>query len=229
MATVDAARPRGIERWAGLGGIAYVVLFIVGAVLAFGGTPDSSDPPAKFVSYFGDSGHRDKIALGWALVVLGVFFLVLFLSALRQVLRAIDGDGFLTTLATIGGAVYATLTLAGISIYTAIATMSEDSFRHQVYPGIINAGGGAGYVAHASGGAGAAAMMIAASLAASRAALIPRWAGIVGIVFGVLALGSIFFFPQALIAIWILVAAWLVFRASNRPLGGPPAPAAPVA
>jgi hypothetical protein len=31
------------------------------------------------------------------------------------------------------------------------------------------------------------------------------------------------------IAIWILVAGWLVFRASNRPLGAPPAPAAPVA
>jgi hypothetical protein len=71
-------------------------------------------------------------------------------------------------------------------------------------------------------------MMIAASLAASRAALIPRWAGIVGVVFGILGLGSIFFFPQALVAIWIIVAAWLVFRASDRPIGAPPAPAAPV-
>jgi hypothetical protein len=82
---------------------------------------------------------------------------------------------------------------------------------------------------HASGGVGAGTMIIAASLAASRGALIPRWAGIAGVVFGILGIFSIFFFPQALIALWILVAGWLVFRASNRPLGAPPAPAAPAA
>jgi hypothetical protein len=213
---MEATRPRGIERWAGLGGVAYVVLFIVGEGVSFGGTPDSESRPAKYVSYFGDSGHRDKIVLGWALVVLGVFFFLWFLSALRQLLRGIDGDGFLTALATVGGAIYATLTLAGISIYAAIATMSDDTFRHQVYPGIIHAGGDTGYVVHSAGGAGAAAMMIAASVAASRAALIPRWVGAAGIVSGVLALGSIFFFPQILIAIWLLVAGVLVFRAAGR-------------
>jgi hypothetical protein len=228
MAAVDAARRRGIERWAGLGGIPYVVLFIVGNVVAFTDAPTGDEGPAKYISFYGDSGHRDRIVLGWALVLLGVFFFLWFLSALRQVLRLIDADGFLTTLATVGGAAYATLTLAGISLWTAIATMSDDTFRDRVYPGIVHAGSDAGYVIHSAGGIGAGAMMIAASLAASRAALIPRWAGIVGIAFGILALGSIFFFPQALIAIWILVAAWLVYRAPARPVTPPPAPAAPM-
>ena len=224
MATVEAARPRGIERWAGLGGVLYVVLFIVGGLLAFGGTPDGDAAPAKFVSYFGDGGHRDKIGAGWALVLVGVFFFLWFLTALRQLLREIDPGGFLTNLATLGGAVYATLTLAGISLYTAIATMSDDTFRDQVYPGIVHAGGDAGYVIHASGGIGAGAMMIGASLAAMRVGLLPRWAGIVGIVFGVLALGSIFFFPQALIAIWLLVAGVLLFlRAGRTPAAAAPA------
>ena len=226
MATVEAGRRRGIERWAGLGGILYVVLFIAGSIVAFNGAPVGDERPAKYVAYYSDSGHRDKISVGWLLVVLGVFFFLWFLTALVQVLRSIDADGFLTTLATVGGAVYAALALAGISLWTAIATMSDDTFHHQIYPGIIHAGSDAGYVIHASGGVGAGTMIIAASLAASRAALIPRWAGIVGIVFGILGIVSIFFFPQALIAIWILVAAWLVFRASNRPLGAPPAPAA---
>ena len=231
MATVGAARPRGIERFAGLGAIAYVVLFIVGCILAFEGSPEGDDSPAEFISYFGDSGNRDKIALGWALVLLGVFFFLWFLSALRQLLRDIDGDGFLTTLATIGGALYAALTLAGISVWTAIATMSDDTFRDQVFPGIIHAGNDAGYVLHASGGIGAGSMMIAASLAVSRAGLIPRWAGIVGIVFGVIALASIMFFPMLLIALWLLVAGFLLFRATGRPATGaaaappPPGPA----
>jgi hypothetical protein len=220
MATVESTRPRGIQRLAGLGGILYVALFIGGAILMFSGTPDSDARPAKYISFYGDSGHRDRISVGWALVLLGVFFFVWFLSALRQVVRANDPDGFLTTLVTLGGAVYAALALAGASVWAAIATMSDDTFRHQVFPEVIHAGSDAGYVLHASGGIGAGTMMIAASLAASRAALIPRWAGIVGIVFGVLGLASIFFFPQALIAIWIVVAGVLVFRArtfSPRP------------
>jgi hypothetical protein len=160
--------------------------------------------------------------------VLGVFFFIWFLSALRQLLRSIDADGFLTTLATIGGTIYAALTLAGFSVWMAIATMSDDTFRDTVYPGIVHAGADAGYVIHASGGIGAGAMIIAASLAVLRAALIPRWAGIVGVVFGVIALGSIFFFPMVLIAIWLLVAGFLLFRATGRPApGAPPAPPPP--
>src|SRR3954470_20221556 len=178
MATGESASPRGIERWAGLGGFLYVVLFIVGNVVAFHDAPTGDEGPARYISFYGDSGHRDRIVLGWALVLLGVFFFLWFLSALRQVLRPIDGDGFLTTLATIGGAVYATLTLAAISLWAAIATMSDDTFRDRVYPGIVHAGSDAGYVIHSAGGVGIGAMMVAASLAASRAALIPRWAGI---------------------------------------------------
>jgi hypothetical protein len=228
MATVQGGRQRGIQRWAGLGGILYVALFIAGSIVAFNNAPTGDERPARYVAYYSDSAHRDRIGLGWVLVVLGVFFFLWFLAALVQVVRSIDTDGFLTTLVTVGGAVYAALALAGISLWMAIATMSDDTFHHQVYPGIIHAASDAGYIVHAAGGVGAGTMIIAASLAASRAELIPRWAGIVGIVFGILGIGSIFFFPQALIAIWILVAAWIVFRASNRPLGAPPAPAAPV-
>src|SRR4051812_1662307 len=104
-------RASGLERWAGLGGVAYVVLFIVGTVVTFSGQPDSSSRPAKLIAYYSDSGHRDKINIGWALVVLGVFFFLWFLAALRQALKRVEGDGFLTTLATIGGTVYAATTL----------------------------------------------------------------------------------------------------------------------
>ncbi len=206
----------------------FVVLFIVGCTLAFDGTPNGDDAPAKYVSFYGDSGNRDQIGIGFTLAMLGIFCFLWFLSALRQVLSAVDADGFLTTLATIGGAVYATLALAGISLWAAIATMSDDTFQHQVYPGLVHAASDSSYVIYTSGGIGAGTMMIAASLAASRAAAIPRWAGIVGVVFGVLGLGSIFFFPIGLVLIWILVASVLVFRASSRPIAAPapPTPAA---
>src|SRR3954447_6412143 len=97
--TVEAAAaPRGIERWAGLGGIAYVVLFIAGNIVSFSGAPTGDEAPARYVTYYADSGHRDKIALGWGIVLLGVFFLLWFLSALRRAVGAIDAGGSLTFL-----------------------------------------------------------------------------------------------------------------------------------
>ena len=47
MATVEAGRRRGIERWAGLGGILYVVLFIAGSIVAFNGAPVGDERPAR--------------------------------------------------------------------------------------------------------------------------------------------------------------------------------------
>lgn len=225
MATrTTAARGRGLERLAPLGGIAYVVLFIAGAIMAFSGTPDLDAPPAEVIDYYGDSGNRDMIGVGWALIVLGVFFFLWFVSALRQFLRRIDAEGFLTTLATVGGAVYAALTLAGIGLETAIRTMSDDTYRDRVFPELIHAASDAGYVLHASGGIGIGALIIAASLAAMRAALVPSWAGWAGILTGILALASILFFPQILVALWLIVASLLLYRASAGPVEAIPGP-----
>jgi hypothetical protein len=215
---------RGLTQWAGLGGVAYVVLFIVGGILAFGGQPDLDAPPAEVIEYFSDSGNRDKIGFGWLIIVIAVFFFLWFLAALRQALRRIDGDGFLTNVATIGGVVYASLTLAGVSFGAAVKTMSDDTYRDQVFPELIHAADDASYVMHASGGVGVAALMIAASLAAMRARVIPSWLGWLGIASGVLAVFSITFFPQFLIAIWLLVAGVALFRAGDPPVEPPAAP-----
>ena len=209
------ASPRssaGLARWASLGGILYVVLFIVGVILMFSGEPDSDASPAKVIAYYSKSSHRDKINIGWVVAGLGVFFFVWFLSSLRRAVRRWEGeDGFLTALTTIGGAIYATLAFAALAVNTGIRTMSDDTYHHTVYPGLIHAADDASYVMHATGGAGASAMIIAATLAAMRAAVVPKWAGWLGVTAGILALFSIIFFPQAAIALWILIVSGLLF------------------
>jgi len=209
------ASPRssaGLARWASLGGILYVVLFIVGVILMFSGEPDSDASPAKVIAYYSKSSHRDKINIGWVVAGLGVFFFVWFLSSLRRAVRRWEGeDGFLTALTTIGGAIYATLAFAALAVNTGIRTMSDDTYHHTVYPGLIHAADDASYVMHATGGAGASAMIIAATLAAMRAAVVPKWAGWLGVAAGILALFSIIFFPQAAIALWILIVSGLLF------------------
>jgi hypothetical protein len=218
MSTIATARPRAdLARWGALGGIVYVVLFIVGTILLYSGAPDSDSPPAKIVAYYSDSGHRDKISIGWVVAGLGVFFFLWFLSALRRAVRRWEGeDGYLTTLSAIGGAVYAALAFAALAVNMGIRTMSDDTYQHTVYPGLIHAADDAAYILHATGGAGASAMIIAASLAAMRAGVIPGWLGWLGIAAGIIALASILFFTQAAIAIWIVIASGLLFLRSSR-------------
>jgi hypothetical protein len=213
-----AVRRRGLEQWAGLGGVAYVALFIIGIIFAEGGQPDTGGDQAKVRAYYADSGHRDRINVGWILTVLGLFFFLWFLSSLRLTLRRLDGDGLLTTLAAIGGAVYGTLALAAMAVNAALKTMSDDTYRHTVYPELIHAADDLWYVLHATGGIGAGAMMIAASVVALRARVLPAWAGWIGAISGVLALGSIFFFPQFLIALWLVIAGLILFLRRPEPV-----------
>jgi hypothetical protein len=196
----------GLARWAALCGVAYVVLFVIGVILFYGDSPDSGSAPAKIVAYYSDSGHRTRINIGWLVAGLGLFSFLWFVGALRQTIRRLEGDdGLLTSLTTIGGVVYAALALAGLAVNTAIRTMSDDTYHHQVFPGLIHAADDAAWVLHASGGAGAATMIIAASVAAMRARAVPTWAGWLGVVAGILSLALIAFFPWFVLAIWVLV------------------------
>jgi hypothetical protein len=223
MSTAAPPRPAaGLQRWATLGGIAYVVLFAIGTVLLFSGSPGSDATPTKVIAWYSDSGHRDRINIGWLLAGLGVFFFLWFLSALRRTIRRLEGDdGFLTGMTTIGGAVYAALTLAGLGVNAGIRTMSDDTYHHQVFPGLIHAADDAGWVLHASGGVGAAAMVVAASLAAMRAGAVPRWAGWLGVVAGILSLALLVFFPWFVLALWILVVSGGMFIRAGRGAQGP--------
>jgi len=55
MSTIAPTRSSaGLARWGALGGILYVVLFVIGAILLFDGTPDGDASPAKVIAYYSD-------------------------------------------------------------------------------------------------------------------------------------------------------------------------------
>src|SRR5213592_1579810 len=118
MNTMASARSSaGIARWASLGGVLYVVLFVIGVIVMFDGEPNSSGSPAKIIAYYSSSSHRDKVNFGWIIAGLGVFFFLWFLAALRQTIRRLEGgDGLLTALTTIGGAIYAALAFVALAL-----------------------------------------------------------------------------------------------------------------
>ena len=218
MSTITGTRPSaGLSRWGALAGVAYVVLFAVGVIMIFGSSPDSSSAPAKIIDYYSKGSHRTTMNIGWLLGGLGILGFMCFVIALRQAVRRVEGDdGFLTGLVMIGGGVYATLALAALSINVAVRTMSDDTYHHQVFPGLIHAADDAAWILHASGGAGAAALVIAASVAAMRAGAVARWLGWVGIVAGILSVGLLLFFPWFIFALWVLFASIGLFMRSGR-------------
>ena len=217
MEAAVGGRPRtGFARWAALAGALYVVLFVVGTIVLFSGAKGGDDPPAVVIKWYSDSGNRDQIHFGWILIGLSVFFLLWFVAALRRAVSTIDDEGILTGIVGLGGGIYAACAIVAIGIEDGIRTMSDDTFQHRVYPELIHAADDAGWVIHAGGVAGLAAMIIAASAAFMSRGTWPRWAGWLGIVVGVLSLASIVFFPQFLFLLWILIVSILMFLRPAR-------------
>ena len=210
-AAVVVGRPRRMARWAALGGALYVVLFVVGTIVLFSGPPAGDAAPAKVIQWYSDSGHRDRVNIGWILVGLGIFFFLWFVATLRRAVGSVDDEGILTSVVTIGGSVYAAVAFASIAVNAGIRTMSDDTYRHQVFPELIHAADDASYVMHATGAAGLGAMIIALSLAFMWGAVWPKWAGWLGVAVGILAIGAIFFFTQWIFLLWILIVSIVMF------------------
>ena len=210
-ATVGGRPHTGFARWAALSGAVYVLLFVVGTIVFFTGAKGGDDPLDVVKKWYSDSGHRNQIHAGWILIGLSIFFLLWFVAALRRAVSTIDGEGILTGIVSLGGGIYAACTIVAIGIEDGIKTMSDDTFQHRVYPELIHAADDAGWVIHAGGALGLAAMIIAASAAFMTRGTWPRWAGWLGIVVGVLSLASVAFFPQFLFLLWILVVSVLMF------------------
>ena len=109
----EAARKRGsaardsggvtpARRYAGLSGIAFVVLFGIGNALWWPLTgPGSGAPAAEIVDFYSDTSGRIIVGASLSLLALAAF--VLFAAAVRQVLIEAGGDDVLAT-AGFGGA-----------------------------------------------------------------------------------------------------------------------------
>jgi hypothetical protein len=213
------ANSRALRAWGSLGGLAFAVLFVIGSALIFDG-PNGDEPPAKFVAFYGDSGHRDKINIGWILAGLGVFLFLWFVASLRETVREAtvdsEGDRMLAFLVTIGGTAYGAVTLVALGEAAGVRTMSDDTFQHQVFPGIIHANSDGVYIAHATGTAALSAMILAFSLTVLATGILPRWLGWFGLVAAVAALFSLIFFTMFIWLLWIAVTSVFLFLTTRK-------------
>lgn len=220
----------GLRAWASLMGLVFVVLAVLGAVFIFDGPSDSS--PAKMTAWYQSSTNRAHVHIGWVLTGLGLFALIWFVGALRERVRASELatpelGTFLSTVVLVGGTVYIAVTMAAIAITDGTKTMSDDTYQHAVYSGVIHAANDAAYLLVVTAGAAMAALIVATSIAVRRYAILPGWVGVFGYVAAFAAIFSLFFFTMLVWLLWIAVASVVLF-AREKAEGRAPS-AAPVA
>jgi hypothetical protein len=195
-------------------GLVFVVLAVIGAVFVFDGPSDSS--PAKMTAWYQSSSNRAHVHIGWVLTGLGLFALIWFVAALRERVRESEqGDTFLSTVVLVGGTVYVAVAMAGIAIADGIRTMSDDTYHHQVYSGVIHAANDASYILIVTGAVGMAALIFATAIAVRRYAILPRWLSWFGFVAGVAAIFSVIFFTMIVWLLFIAVVSVTLFLASR--------------
>jgi hypothetical protein len=200
-----------LRAWANLGGVVFAVLAVVGAVFLYDGPQASS--PAKMTAWYSSSGNRTHINIGWVLTGLALLFFIWFVAAVRErVAAAEQADGtFLSTLVAIGGTVFVAAGVCQIGIASGIKTMSDDTYHHQVYSGLIHAAGDASYIILAGSGIAMASMIFAIAIAALSYGVLPRWAGWFGVVAGVAAIFSLFFFTMLVWLLFLAVTSLLLY------------------
>lgn len=174
------------ERWGGLGGVLFVVLAVISAVMP-GSPPKTSDSAAKIANFVND--NRD--ALRWASFVgaVGGIALFWFLGTVWRVLRRAEGGSPRLAVMAVLGATFATVMAAvgGITL-SAVAIV-----------GVDGVGGRAGtrffYIVATNLGVGTvigiAVFLGAFSAVILRTGVFPRWLGWLGALIALVAvLGS---------------------------------------
>jgi hypothetical protein len=168
-------------------------------------------------AWYSSSANRTHINIGWVLTGLAFLCLIWFVAAVRERVAtaeqaAAPGGSFLATLVAIGGTVFVAAGICQIGIADGIKAMSDDTYQHQVYGGLVHAAGDASYVILAGSGVAMASMIFAIALAIFSFGLLPRWVGWFGVVAGVAAIFSLFFFTMLGWLLWIAVVSVMLYR-----------------
>ena len=171
------ARSRNAQRYAGLSGIAFVVLFATGNMLWWPWSgPQPGAPAGKIVDFYRDTSDRIVIGASLSLVALAAF--VLFAAALRRVLTEAEGDDLLATTA-FGGALLGMATGLGAETINMVGALRarDGELSHALAQSLFEISQILGTTA---GGVGIGIFVLATAAVALRTGLIlPRWLAIV--------------------------------------------------
>ncbi len=215
---------QGVQRWAPLSGLVFLVLMVVGFSVA-GSAPDPDASNAKIASFLAKDSSYHKAVASYFVLLAAVVALVWFFSVLRSRISDVEGTpGRLGALALAAGVASAAFLFIGISLFIVPAIAAHDAHKYALDPGIYRLTNDLGYMIWVASAVIGALVVWATSAAALKAGLLPRWYGWLSLVIGIVCLFGFFFFPILLYGLWIGVTG-IVLTVRSTPAPTPPAAA----
>ena len=205
------------ERWWGISGIVFVVLFLIGFALV----GNSGDTGAEVLAFF-DENRVQTIVAFFVLLASAVAY-VWFVAAVRSVLaRAEPEPRGLTGLGFGAGLVTATLLIVGAAPLAALSdTAGADAGTADAFYLV----GSLSYPL-LTGGIGVSSLLaLAVGIVALRTRVLPRWLGLVSVVAAPFILVAVLFLPIFVFLAWVAVVSVVLLmqpQASAAPAAAAP-------
>lgn len=199
---------KAAARWAPIGGVLFVALWIV-AFFLFGDEAGESD--TEIVSFFEDSGNRTRQVTAYFVILGASLAFLWFLSVLRG--RLVDAEGKTSSSAALafGAGLVATVfwTLAPI-FWMAISFAVDDADEFVVDPNTSRLVDNMGYAIWISGTTIALLTVVATALVSLRTGLLPRWLAWLSFLVALTMVASFAFIPFLIFLGWMLVVSLLL-------------------
>lgn len=207
--------------WPGIVGIAFVVLFVVGGGGLSGNTPDLDASDEEWLAWFDDGAHTITAVVGTFLLALAAVSFIVVVAYLASWLRRREpGNDVATSIVSIAGGAFA------VAMLVAAVGMNQVAFGYVVgdvvgddyqlmTADVARQVEVIGFGVLLIGAFFASLMVAAATWAATRAGLLPRWLTVAGWVAAVLLIFSLFIIPLFALPLWVLAISiiWLRERA----------------
>ena len=213
---------RGLERFAPLTGLLFVVFVIISTIVV-GETPSADDGAAKAVGYWAD--NKDEVIAGAIIAAFSTVFMLWFAGVWRAVLAASEGPGSRLASTAFGGLLVAAIGWSALYTFGFIAADTSGDVPTQVtwtlsvlqadffFPLAV----------------GFAVFLLASGLALLRGAAFPNWPGWVALVLGLICVTPGGFFGVLGGLAWILGISVMLFmrgaptmpRAAAEPMPPP--------
>jgi hypothetical protein len=198
---------RQVERWAPVGGIAFVVLMVVGSMLV-GDVPAPDAPEQKIVAYFSDSATHTRNIVGVYLWMIGALAFLWFLTRLRSDLRRAEGgSGAVSDLAFGAGVAFAAVWMVSAAAFAAVANAISlrdapvgDIDLVRVLPPMGR------LLLLLGGGFAGALVLLAASVVILGTGVFPRWLAWLGIVAAIVLLFDVLYLNIFPLWVWVPIA-----------------------
>jgi uncharacterized membrane protein YgdD (TMEM256/DUF423 family) len=195
-----------IDRWAPIGGLAFVVGWIV--MFLNPAISDTGDTPAEVVANATD--EDTWLVISTILVLVMVITLVWFVSGIAARVSRVAGTAEVLAVG-IAGAAFTILSTTALTIWVApLVDIEDDAARALVQAEAYLMIDDVGWFLLGASGVAAGVMIVAASLATRRAAGVPSWLTWLGVLAGVLSLATVAFFGIFAWLAWIAVASILL-------------------